>query len=83
MAAQAGDTRPTQTLVDLARQGAGTDVLLLQSMGPILDFAALPHNSQYLLNVSQPAALQRFLHAPAGAVDARLKLSPVSLLNGS
>ena len=42
--------------MDLANQGEGTDVLLLQSMGPILDFDALPHNSQYLLNVRPPAS---------------------------
>ncbi|KAK9813508.1 hypothetical protein WJX73_003209 [Symbiochloris irregularis] len=57
-----GDTKPTQTLVDLATRDKGTDVLLLQSMGPILDFAALPHNSQYLLNTSHITPTQ------AGAV---------------
>lgn len=46
-----GDTRPTQTLTDLAKLHGGTDVLLLQNMGPILDFQALPYTSQYLLNV--------------------------------
>ena len=50
----AGDTRPTPTLTSLANNGHGTDVLLLQNMGPILDFSALPHNSQYLLNVRMP-----------------------------
>ena len=38
--------------MDLANKNGGTDVLLLQSMGPILDFSALPSTSQYLLNVS-------------------------------
>lgn len=63
----AGDTRPTQTLTDLANLRHGSDVLLLQNMGPILDFAGLPKTSQYLLNVRSPRlspeSFIRMLHA--------------------
>ena len=46
-----GDTRPTQNLVDLAKQGHGTDLLLLQAVGPVLDFDELPYFGRYMLNV--------------------------------
>ena len=45
----AGDTHPVDSLLNLAR---GSDIYIEQCMGPIKDFAALPNNSQYLLNVS-------------------------------
>ena len=45
----AGDTTVTDSLRDLAR---GSDLLILQNMGPIADFGALSYESQYLLNVS-------------------------------
>ena len=41
------------SLLTLAK---GSDVLIEQCMGPIKDFAALPNNSQYLLNVSLPGS---------------------------
>ncbi|KAK9811899.1 hypothetical protein WJX72_012114 [[Myrmecia] bisecta] len=44
-----GDTTPIPTLNDLAR---GSDLLILQNMGPIKDFAALSYESQLLLNTS-------------------------------
>ncbi len=49
MSPAAGDTRPTKTLVDLAKD---TDVLVLQNMGPIADVSALSFQSQLLINVS-------------------------------
>ena len=53
----AGDTHPVDSLLNLAR---GSDVYIEQCMGPIKDFAALPNNSQYLLNVSRQLALILF-----------------------
>lgn len=46
-----GDTRPVPALNELS---AGTDVLILQNMGPIEDLAALSYESQLLINVSGP-----------------------------
>jgi hypothetical protein len=43
-----GDTRPTPTLDALAK---GTDVFILQNMGPIKDLAKLSPESQLLINV--------------------------------
>ncbi|KIY95387.1 ribonuclease Z [Monoraphidium neglectum] len=44
-----GDTRPVPELTNLAK---GTDVLILQNMGPIEDLAALSYESQLLINTS-------------------------------
>lgn len=60
----AGDTHPVDSLLNLAR---GSDVYIEQCMGPIKDFAALPNNSQYLLNV-------RFHPSPP---DTKLVLEPL------
>lgn len=46
----------TDSLAELAKD---SDVLILQNMGPILDFDALSFESQYLLNVSRVAATLR------------------------
>ena len=47
--AHAGDTHPVDSLLTLGKE---SDVFIEQCMGPIKDFATLPNNSQYLLNVS-------------------------------
>lgn len=47
-AADAGDTRPVETLDELAK---GTDVFILQNMGPIEDFDALSYQSKLLIQV--------------------------------
>ncbi|WIA34413.1 hypothetical protein OEZ86_012748 [Tetradesmus obliquus] len=44
-----GDTRPTDTLAQLA---AGSDVFIMQNMGPIEDLARLSFESQLLINTS-------------------------------
>lgn len=46
----------TDSLAELAKD---SDVLILQNMGPILDFDALSFESQYLLNVRRAAATLR------------------------
>lgn len=46
--AHAGDTHPVDSLLTLGKE---SDIFIEQCMGPIKDFAALPNNSQYLLNV--------------------------------
>ena len=51
MCSDAGDTVPIDSLRDLAELGSGTDVLLLESVGPIEDMLTLPYDTQYLLNV--------------------------------
>jgi hypothetical protein len=48
----AGDTRPTETLSQLA---AGSDVFVMQNMGPIKDLGSLSFESQLLINVSAAA----------------------------
>jgi hypothetical protein len=47
-----GDTRPTETLSQLA---AGSDVFIMQNMGPIEDLGSLSFESQLLVNVSAAA----------------------------
>jgi hypothetical protein len=49
----AGDTRPTPTLDALAK---GTDVFILQNMGPIKDLDALSYESKLLIQVRTPLA---------------------------
>lgn len=44
-----GDTRPTDTLSQLAK---GSNVFIMQNMGPIEDLAGLSFESQLLINVS-------------------------------
>jgi hypothetical protein len=47
----AGDTRPVQSLIDLALSDHPTDLLILQNQGPIRDPASLSYETQLLLNV--------------------------------
>lgn len=47
----AGDTRPTPSLDALAK---GTDVFILQNMGPIRDLDALSYESKLLIQVRAP-----------------------------
>lgn len=54
-----GDTRPTPTLDALAK---GTDVFILQNMGPIKDLAKLSPESQLLINVGGQPPGGRALH---------------------
>jgi len=61
----------TDSLAELAKD---SDVLILQNMGPILDFDALSFESQYLLNVSRAAATLRTA-SPCPAESAVLRLS--------
>lgn len=49
VAAAAGDTRPVENLDELAK---GTDVFILQNMGPIKDFDALSYQSKLLIQVT-------------------------------
>lgn len=44
----AGDTHPTETLSELAKD---SDMLIQQIMGPLPAFQTLSYESQYLLNV--------------------------------